>query len=151
MPTSMSNLEDCQPLTTMIMGVMGQRTRRHGRGQDARACAAPRPGQVEDPYSARFHPRSIGEKSRTAPTGRGVADERDSRGVTAAFRHQPVMVDEVVELFGPVPRGVVVDATVGGAGHAQALLEAHPHIQIVGLDRDEAAVAAAMTALPGRR
>jgi len=57
------------------------------------------------------------------------------------------MVDEVVELFGPVPRGLVVDATVGGAGHAQALLEAHPHIQLVGLDRDEAAVAAATTAL----
>src|SRR5439155_20568228 len=75
--------------------------------------------------------------------------ERDptSPGVTAPFRHQPVMVDEVVELFGPVPRGLVVDATVGGAGHAQALLEAHPHIQLVGLDRDEAAVAAATTAL----
>src|SRR5439155_11261277 len=75
--------------------------------------------------------------------------ERDptSPGVTAPFRHQPVMVDEVVELFGPVPRGVVVDATIGGAGHAQALLEAHPHIEVVGLDRDEVAVAAATTAL----
>src|SRR6266700_387591 len=57
------------------------------------------------------------------------------------------MVDEVVELFAPVPRGVVVDATVGGGGHAQALLEAHPHLQVVGLDRDEAAIEAATNAL----
>ena len=63
------------------------------------------------------------------------------------FRHLPVMVDEVVELFGPVPPGVVVDCTVGGGGHAGALLAAHPHLQLVGLDRDEAAVEAATTAL----
>jgi 16S rRNA C1402 N4-methylase RsmH len=37
-----------------------------------------------------------------------------------------VLVDLVVELFGPVPPGVVVDATVGGGGHAEALLDAHP-------------------------
>ena len=64
-----------------------------------------------------------------------------------AFRHAPVMASEVVELFEPVPPGVVVDATVGGGGHATALLEAHPHLSVVGLDRDEAAVAAATRAL----
>jgi 16S rRNA (cytosine1402-N4)-methyltransferase len=69
--------------------------------------------------------------------------------VSTDFEHQPVMVHEVVELFRPVPRGVLVDATVGGGGHAKALLEAHPHIRVVGLDRDEAAVAAATTALSG--
>jgi 16S rRNA (cytosine1402-N4)-methyltransferase len=67
--------------------------------------------------------------------------------VTTPFRHAPVMVGEVVELFAPVPPGVVVDATVGGGGHAGALLAAHPHITVVGLDRDEAAVAAATAAL----
>jgi 16S rRNA (cytosine1402-N4)-methyltransferase len=63
------------------------------------------------------------------------------------FHHLPVMVAEVVELFGPVPQGIVVDATVGGGGHASALLDAHPHLQVVGLDRDEAAVEAATHAL----
>lgn len=53
------------------------------------------------------------------------------------------MVDLVVELFAPVPPGVVVDATVGGGGHAEALLDAHPHLTLVGLDRDPAALAAA--------
>jgi 16S rRNA (cytosine1402-N4)-methyltransferase len=59
------------------------------------------------------------------------------------FEHRPVLVDLVVELFAPVPPGVVVDATVGGGGHAAALLQAHPHLSLVGLDQDPAAVAAA--------
>jgi 16S rRNA (cytosine1402-N4)-methyltransferase len=53
------------------------------------------------------------------------------------------MVDEIVAAFAPVPAGVVVDATVGGGGHAAALLTAHPHLRLVGLDRDDAALAAA--------
>jgi 16S rRNA (cytosine1402-N4)-methyltransferase len=59
------------------------------------------------------------------------------------FAHEPVMVDEVVALFAPVPDGAVVDATVGGAGHATALLDAHPHLSVIGLDRDPDAVDAA--------
>lgn len=59
------------------------------------------------------------------------------------FAHRPVMRDLVVELFAPVPPGVVVDATVGGGGHAEALLDAHPHLTIVGLDQDPDALAAA--------
>jgi len=65
------------------------------------------------------------------------------------FSHDPVMAEEVVALFGPVPPGTVVDATVGGGGHARALLEAHPHLRVLGLDRDPAAVAAARAALEG--
>ncbi len=65
----------------------------------------------------------------------------------APFSHRPVMVDEVVDLLGPVPAGVVVDATVGGGGHARALLEAHPHLRLVGLDRDDDALGAAAEGL----
>ncbi len=54
-----------------------------------------------------------------------------------------MLVDLIVELFAPVPPGVVVDATVGGAGHAEALLDAHPHLSLVGLDRDPDAIDAA--------
>lgn len=60
-----------------------------------------------------------------------------------AFHHQPVMVAEVTDLFGPVPPGAVVDATVGGGGHAGALLEAYRHLGVIGLDRDADALAAA--------
>jgi 16S rRNA (cytosine1402-N4)-methyltransferase len=59
------------------------------------------------------------------------------------FVHRPVLVDLVVELFAPVPPGVVVDATVGGGGHAEALLDAHPHLSVVGLDQDPEAIDAA--------
>lgn len=58
------------------------------------------------------------------------------RRMSRASRHQPVMVDEVVSLLAATPRGVLVDATVGGGGHSAALLRAHPHLTLVGLDRD---------------
>jgi 16S rRNA (cytosine1402-N4)-methyltransferase len=64
-------------------------------------------------------------------------------GVGDAFVHLPVLVDRVVELFGPVPAGVVVDATIGGGGHAGAILRAHPHLDVLGLDRDADALVAA--------
>jgi len=53
------------------------------------------------------------------------------------------MLDEILEIFASVPPGWVLDATLGGAGHATALLERHPHLRIVGLDRDGDALAAA--------
>jgi len=56
---------------------------------------------------------------------------------------------EVVELLTPVPAGTVVDATVGGGGHARLLLDARPDIRLLGIDRDPAAVAAASEALAG--
>jgi 16S rRNA (cytosine1402-N4)-methyltransferase len=63
--------------------------------------------------------------------------------VSDAFEHQPVMAEEIVTTFASVPPGYVLDATLGGAGHASALLEAHPHLRILGLDRDQDALAAA--------
>jgi 16S rRNA (cytosine1402-N4)-methyltransferase len=56
--------------------------------------------------------------------------------------HDPVMVDEVVALFGPVPAGLVVDATAGMGGHSAALLAALPHLRLLCLDRDPEAVLA---------
>jgi 16S rRNA (cytosine1402-N4)-methyltransferase len=61
----------------------------------------------------------------------------------AAFDHRPVMVNEIVDVFEPVPAGVVVDATVGGGGHSEGILEARPDVNVLGLDRDPAALAAA--------
>jgi 16S rRNA (cytosine1402-N4)-methyltransferase len=58
-------------------------------------------------------------------------------------------VEEVVGLLHPVPPGLVVDATVGGGGHTRALLEALPHVEVLGLDQDADALAAARAALAG--
>jgi 16S rRNA (cytosine1402-N4)-methyltransferase len=57
------------------------------------------------------------------------------------------MAAEVVNLLSPSPPGVLLDATLGGAGHARALLDAAPHLALLGVDQDPAAVAAATDAL----
>jgi 16S rRNA (cytosine1402-N4)-methyltransferase len=59
------------------------------------------------------------------------------------FHHLPVMAEEIVAVFATVPPGVVLDATLGGGGHAALLLEAYPHLSLLGLDRDQTALAAA--------
>ncbi|RZU31357.1 16S rRNA (cytosine(1402)-N(4))-methyltransferase RsmH [Blastococcus saxobsidens] len=53
--------------------------------------------------------------------------------------HVSVLLDRVTELLGPAlaaDGAVLVDATLGLAGHALALLGAHPGLRVVGLDRD---------------
>jgi 16S rRNA (cytosine1402-N4)-methyltransferase len=67
--------------------------------------------------------------------------------MSQVFEHRPVMVAEITAVFGDVPPGLVVDATVGGGGHARALLGAHPQLRLLGIDRDADALAAVRTAL----
>jgi 16S rRNA (cytosine1402-N4)-methyltransferase len=57
--------------------------------------------------------------------------------------HVPVLEREIIELFASQPAGVVVDATLGGGGHAHALLANAPQLRILGIDRDPDARAAA--------
>ena len=64
-------------------------------------------------------------------------------GSGVSFDHASVMLDEIVETLSEVPDGLVVDATLGGAGHASALLAANDGLSILGLDRDEMALGAA--------
>ena len=59
------------------------------------------------------------------------------------FQHRPVMVAQVLKVLGEAPGGVILDATLGGGGHAEAILEARQDIRIVGIDRDDHALAAA--------
>ncbi len=62
---------------------------------------------------------------------------------TAAAAHLPVMRDRVLELLGPAltsPGAVLVDATLGRAGHASALLAAHPGLSLIGIDTDASAI-----------
>ncbi|MDR0990998.1 MAG: 16S rRNA (cytosine(1402)-N(4))-methyltransferase RsmH [Propionibacteriaceae bacterium] len=60
--------------------------------------------------------------------------------------HQPVLVERVVALLAPAlstPGSVYVDATLGLAGHASAILEHCPGARLLGLDRDRQALALA--------
>jgi 16S rRNA (cytosine1402-N4)-methyltransferase len=61
----------------------------------------------------------------------------------ATIRHVPVLLDRVLELLAPALAdhpAVLVDATIGLGGHAEALLSAHPQLTVIGLDRDPAAL-----------
>ena len=60
--------------------------------------------------------------------------------------HVPVLLERVTELLAPAcatEGAVLVDATLGLAGHALALLRAHPGLRLIGLDRDPEARAEA--------
>lgn len=63
------------------------------------------------------------------------------------FEHRPVMRDEIVAVFADVPAGTVLDATLGGGGHAEAILESRDDLSILGIDRDPDALAAAAARL----
>jgi len=64
--------------------------------------------------------------------------------------HTPVLLERCIELLAPAltePGAVVIDATLGIAGHSEALLERFPGIHLVGIDRDTDALALATARL----
>ena len=64
----------------------------------------------------------------------------------AGAQHVPVLAGRVTALLAPAltaEGAVLVDATLGRAGHAQALLEACPGLLLIGIDADVAAIEAA--------
>jgi 16S rRNA (cytosine1402-N4)-methyltransferase len=62
------------------------------------------------------------------------------------YPHDPVMIDRVLDLFSPVlstDSACALDMTLGMGGHSEALLEKFPLLRLVGIDRDDAALAIA--------
>jgi 16S rRNA (cytosine1402-N4)-methyltransferase len=60
-----------------------------------------------------------------------------------SFVHITVLKDEVIAAIAPAPGGVYADVTLGGGGHSEAMLDASsPSGVVVGVDRDERALAA---------
>ena len=67
--------------------------------------------------------------------------------VDVPTHHEPVMVGQITELLA-VGSGLLIDATVGAAGHAAALLAASgPEVHLLGFDRDPDALALAQRRL----
>jgi len=64
------------------------------------------------------------------------------------FEHTPVLVDEVLAAIRPEPTRVYADVTLGGGGHARAILQGSaPGGRLVGTDRDPSALEAAEQSL----
>ena len=60
------------------------------------------------------------------------------------FAHVPVLVREIIEFLRPEPEKRYLDGTLGGGGHAEAILDhSSPTGRLLGLDRDDEAIAAA--------
>jgi len=64
------------------------------------------------------------------------------------YRHTPVLLAEVTQQLSPHPGSIIVDCTLGGAGHAKRLLDlVVPGGTLVGIDQDDAALIAAENTL----
>jgi len=67
-----------------------------------------------------------------------------------SFRHQAVLLEQVLELLSPEPGETVIDATVGGAGHSAAIAQLlGKRGRLLCLDQDPAALEAARLRLHG--
>src|SRR5215216_2325823 len=85
------------------------------------------------------NPRAFDQKYKEHNPERYADDVAKIRaaGKTPAGSHVPIMVAEVLECLRPQPGEIAVDCTLGGGGHARALLErVLPGGRVIGLDVD---------------
>ena len=63
--------------------------------------------------------------------------------LTSNFKHEAVMLNEVLKVVDHMPPGIFIDATLGGASHSEKILERRIDIELVAIDRDHLALEAA--------
>lgn len=61
---------------------------------------------------------------------------------TAAFNHLSVLSRELIAGLNILSLGIYLDATVGGGGHSELILNQEKDVKLVAIDRDETAIAA---------
>jgi 16S rRNA (cytosine1402-N4)-methyltransferase len=85
----------------------------------------------------------MNRKDPLKKTARGASAAGSSEGgAEQEVGHLPVMAGEVVETLAPRSDSLQIDATLGGAGHAERILEASaPDGRLLGIDADGAAIA----------
>ena len=65
------------------------------------------------------------------------------------FHHRSVLLDECIEQLAIRPDGIYLDGTLGGAGHSREIAKRLTTGRLIGVDRDETALAAAGERLAG--
>lgn len=54
--------------------------------------------------------------------------------------HIPVLYREVLESFKNIKDGIIIDCTMGYAGHSSMILDANPNIKLIAIDQDQTAI-----------
>ena len=119
---------------------------RSGRNPDVRLFTGGLPISEKESRTQKMSISSSANGYPLDPTV-GMSDCRITRATSEEYSHEPVMLEEVIELFDRIPSGVFIDATIGGAGHAKALLENREDLHLVGIDQDLDAITAATSVL----
>ena len=100
---------------------------------------APPAAHTRRPRYRGRNPRAFRDKYKELDPARFPAEVKKviAAGKTPAGTHRPIMVDEVLECLRPMPGEVAIDCTLGGGGHAEAILErVRPGGRLIGLDVD---------------
>ena len=98
-----------------------------------------RPAHQRRPRYSGRNPRAFRDKYKELNPERYPEDVQKvlASGKTPAGMHVPIMVAEVLECLRPHAGEVAVDCTLGGGGHARAILErVRPGGRVIGLDVD---------------
>src|SRR5829696_9750228 len=121
---------------------------RHAAAAAARLRDGPARGPVRAPgRAARLSGHRLVLLPLVPRDGHGAQRTRRARArVTLPYAsgyHAPVMAREVMDLLRPERGGTYLDGTLGGGGHAEALLERGATARLIGVDRDPDALAEA--------
>ncbi len=54
--------------------------------------------------------------------------------------HVPVLYREVLDVFKDISDGIIIDCTMGYAGHSSMILESNPNIKLIAIDQDQTAI-----------
>lgn len=83
----------------------------------------------------------MGSSGHETKTHKNAASQRTASD-QPRFEHTTVLLHETIDFLRPHPKGVYLDGTVGGGGHAEEILKrSAPDGIVIGIDQDTVAIA----------